>query len=968
MSLFTTCLITVSTESRAQEYRSLIERRKSHGLYPAVIDFRVYSDPQAGKIGSGGAVLNALYQFFTEESYLNDKNQALSDTGRILLLNAGGATDALTTFSSEGIPFTPVPIDSSSTVQPVMLDLQLDLFLKYPWKEHEIVVAPADVYLVCDPAQFSVKRGDIHGYAFAAAFEKGAAHGVFCFDPYMHSVTGYYQKREAAFLKKKVAIEGTDTCAVDTGVLSMSPSFVKALFELARDSQGDKKLIDKIMAGEVGFDLYRELITAALGRELHESDTDNVDPAMQGALYQKIAEYIKPFTLTATLLRNVEFFHIDTLKDYLELCSGIQGRQISLWYSGQFAELRVKNMSGWITFSCNQVQMPLRKGALSLIEGSVGCTIENALGGNIFSGITDWQTDISIPEGFCIDCRVVDSGKVFLIYNTADHFSKTGTADTISFCGTTLKKWLSQRYLTLSDIGIVQEPFKLTDAKLFRTDTSDDFLCGYWNVPSGTQWKEKFCSSLRYSLSECSTSSVALSRDFRRQQLRSVLLRSLILQGRGWVGASSSDFREAFKDDRDNPKLDAMYEKTGDVLTKNYRGRLLDSIRGERTHGGSVGFYQKSLSAPIAGSRYAINKDQTVVVRCPVRIDLAGGWSDMPPFTLKHGGAVVNMSVNLRGIEPVSVYLRRTDEKVIRIHSIDKGIIYTCSDFEHFNNAPSGCDLIVNALHYVGFNHQVGESLENILEKADGGFEITTLCAVPRNSGLGGSSILTAAVIASLNSLFGKELSWDQLLNDTILVEQLSGAGSGWQDILGGIYGGLKLMQSVPGHFPQLKISRLNADLLTDARLKSCFTLVNTGIKRPPLPVSQLVSNLMNENIPSYEYSLKQLKTLAVDASEAVSASDLSGLSSVLNKSYSTNARIHPFLSNSGAEPFFKKVRSLYCGVKFAGAGGGGYALFISETPALAEKLQKEIEGLNNPEMSIIDFSLNTTGISITIL
>jgi galactokinase/mevalonate kinase-like predicted kinase len=968
MSLFTTCLITVSTESRAQEYRTLIDRRKSHGLYPAEIDFKVYSDPQSGRIGSGGAVLNALYQFSMEKRSGDDKSQASSDTGRILLLNAGGEADALTTFSSEGIPFIPVPVDSSSTIQPVMLDLQLDMFLKYPWKENEIVIAPADIFLVCDPAQFSVKRGDIHGYAFAAAFEKGASHGVFCFDQYMHSVTGYYQKSEVSFLKKSAAIEGTDTCAVDTGILSLSPAFVNALFELAMDKHDGKKLIDKVMSGDVGFDLYRELITAALGKEQRESEKNSVDPLIQDALYQKISTYIKSFTLTATLLKNVEFFHLDTLREYLDLCSSIQARQTALWYTGQFAELRVKNMSGWITFSCNQVRMPLRKGTLSLIEGSAGCIIENALGGNIFSGITDWQTDISIPEGFCIDCRAVDNSNVFLIYNTSDHFSKKGTVDTLTLCGVPLKKWLSQRYLTLSDIGITQELFKLSDAKLFRADTSDDFLSGYWNVPSGTQWKEKFCASLRFSLSDCSTSAIAHLRDLRRQQLRSTVLHSLILQGRGWVGASSSDFREAFRGDRDNSMLEAMYEKTGDVLTKNYRGRLLDCVQGGRTHSGSIGFYQKNISAPIAFSTYALNKDQTIVVRCPVRIDLAGGWSDMPPFTLKHGGAVVNMSVNLRGIEPISVYLRRIDENVIRIHSIDKEILYTCSEFNHFETAPKGCDLIVNALHYVGFNRQAGDSLKAMLQKAGGGFEITTICAVPRNSGLGGSSILTAAALGSLNALFGKELSWEQLLNDTILIEQFSGAGSGWQDISGGIYGGLKLLQSVAGHFPQLKISRLNADLLTDQRTKSCFTLVNTGIKRPSLPVSQLVSDLMNENIPSYEYSLQQLKTLAIDASEAVSASDLTALSSVINKYRSTNTQIHPFLSSSEAELFFKTVDSFYSGVKFAGAGGGGYALFISETAALAEQLRQAISGLNNPDVSIVDFSLNTKGISVTIL
>jgi galactokinase/mevalonate kinase-like predicted kinase len=967
MSLFTTCIITVSTELRAQEYRTLIERRKNHGLYPSEIDFKVFSDPEKGNVGSGGAVLLALRQILDEKTALRSESRASIATGRVLILNAGGSGDALTTFSSEGILFAPVPVDSSSTIPPVMLDLQLDFFLKYPWNENEIVIAPADVYVDCASEFLAVKRGDLHGFAFPASFNTGSSHGVFRFDSYMHAVTGYFQKKDPVFLKKHALIEGTDTCAVDTGILSLSPSFVAALIKLSDTQFNETTLIDRLRSGKVSFDLYRELTTAALGKEMWGSDDDSASlNTLQRDLFLMIYDNVKTFTLTASLLRSVQFYHVDNLGSYFDLCSGLQRKQISLWYTAQFAELRVTHLSGWITFNCSHIQMPLRKGSVSLVEGASSCTIENALGGNLFSGMRNWQADTSIPAGMCIDCRTVDEKEVFLVYNTSDHFALSGTIDTLTFGGVLLEKWLTQRYLTLTDIGIDQETFRLGEAKLFRADVSDDFLSGYWNPPTGTQWKEKFCSSQRYSLSQCSVPEIALVRDKKRQSLRASMLHSLIVSGRGWVSAGANDFKEAFSKDINNTAIDRMYEGTSDILTRKYRGRLVDVLRGTSSHSSSVGFYQTGTASGLPASTYAINPDQTIVVRCPVRVDLAGGWSDIPPFTLKYGGAVVNMAVNLKGIEPVSVFLRRIEKPLISVHSIDRGLNYTCSDFDHFESAPPGFDLILNALRYCGFNNRGNSSLDKMLTKAGGGIEITTVCTVPQGSGLGGASIVTASVIASVYTLFGRSASWEQLLNDTIQVEQQSGAGSGWQDILGGIYGGIKLLQSAPGYFPQIKISRLNTDFLTDPFRQSCFTLVNTRLKRTSQKVGTLVADLMNESIPSYDYSIKKLKDLAFDAAEAVSSFDIHSLASVLNSYQDTNAKIHPFLANRQMDLLFEGLKDHYTGVKVTGAGGSGFALFISDTPEQAERLRYTIK--NESDADLVDFALNTNGISVTIL
>lgn len=60
--------------------------------------------------------------------------------------------------------------------------------------------------------------------------------------------------------------------------------------------------------------------------------------------------------------------------------------------------------------------------------------------------------------------------------------------------------------------------------------------------------------------------------------------------------------------------------------------------------------------------------------RSPVRLDLAGGWTDTPPYCFLHGGHVVNLAVELNGQPPIQVFARVGAEPGITLRSIDLGI------------------------------------------------------------------------------------------------------------------------------------------------------------------------------------------------------------------------------------------------------------------------------------------------------
>ena len=78
----------------------------------------------------------------------------------------------------------------------------------------------------------------------------------------------------------------------------------------------------------------------------------------------------------------------------------------------------------------------------------------------------------------------------------------------------------------------------------------------------------------------------------------------------------------------------------------------------------------------------AVHHDQIVWARSAVRIDIAGGWTDTPPFCLNSGGNVVNLAVELNGQPPLQVYVKPCSEFKIVCRSIDLGAMEVVTTYE----------------------------------------------------------------------------------------------------------------------------------------------------------------------------------------------------------------------------------------------------------------------------------------------
>jgi len=124
---------------------------------------------------------------------------------------------------------------------------------------------------------------------------------------------------------------------------------------------------------------------------------------------------------------------------------------------------------------------------------------------------------------------------------------------------------------------------------------------------------------------------------------------------------SARDFEAAFGAEDDRPMLSAWLERTDDALLRAYRERLFRAVAPATGAPASLPEIDYVSRGPGRSPlRPALKEDQIVWARAPVRLDLAGGWTDTPPYTLRHGGRVVNLAVDLNGQPPIQVFCRRT--------------------------------------------------------------------------------------------------------------------------------------------------------------------------------------------------------------------------------------------------------------------------------------------------------------------
>ncbi|XP_056009006.1 L-fucose kinase-like isoform X1 [Ostrea edulis] len=365
-----------------------------------------------------------------------------------------------------------------------------------------------------------------------------------------------------------------------------------------------------------------------------------------------------------------------------------------------------------------------------------------------------------------------------------------------------------------------------------------------------------------------------------------------------------------------------------------------------------------------------------VTALCPARIDVSGGWSDTPPITYEHGGAVTMVALQVKGKHPVGAKAKRIDEPklVFVIYGNDgdntEVICREISDLEDYYQPYSpGALLKASFICADIVSLSSPKSLrDQLMEGYAGGFEVHSWSVLPQGSGMGTSSILAGAVMAAVLRASGKSCDKKGLIHAVLYLEQLLTTGGGWQDQVGGLMGGIKIGLSeaklpIAVEAVDLKVSDEVIQMVNERLL-----LIYTGKTRLARNLLQEVVRNWYARNPNIVETENALVVLAQECAHGFIDGDLRKVGSCLDNYWSMKKILAPGCETPIIAKLMAAARPFAYGMCMAGAGGGGFLYVLTK-----DKNQKHllldilgtVEGTEGKE--VYECSVDREGLVLTV-
>jgi len=327
--------------------------------------------------------------------------------------------------------------------------------------------------------------------------------------------------------------------------------------------------------------------------------------------------------------------------------------------------------------------------------------------------------------------------------------------------------------------------------------------------------------------------------------------------------------------------------------------------------------------------------------RTPTRIDLSGGTLDLYPLYLfLEGGVTNNAAVDLY----CEVRLETRNDSQVRLKSIDTGTEL---------QAPSIEDLPLD--QELGF---VARVVKFYAPRT--GVNVVTNCAAPHGSGLGASSALLIALSGALDHLNGGQLDPVMFVEFGANLEAQSiGIPTGKQDYLAALYGGVNAFHfGVKGWEREPLMS--DAEKLRDFERRIVLTF--TGESHFSGTNNWSMMKHFIEDDPSSRDSMWEIRRIAEEMREALSAGDEERLAELLDREWESRKRLAEGVTTPAIDRMVKAAGEAGAlASKICGAGGGGCMItFVREHKR--EAVEAALEGAG---ATVLPFHIAREGLTV---
>lgn len=296
--------------------------------------------------------------------------------------------------------------------------------------------------------------------------------------------------------------------------------------------------------------------------------------------------------------------------------------------------------------------------------------------------------------------------------------------------------------------------------------------------------------------------------------------------------------------------------------------------------------------------------------KAPLRLGLAGGGTDVSPYSELYGGNVLNATVSLSAFCTIETL----DVPQVRVHAADAGIRTQVP-----LGAPTGAPLIDG----------VCARVVRDFGPLPSGFAITTYNDAPAGSGLGTSSTMVVCILKCFAEWLGLPLGDYELARLSYEIERLDlGLAGGKQDQYAAAFGGFNFMEFLPGGPVIVNPLRVKDWIVRE--LESSMLLYYTGRSRFGADIIARQQDAARAGDSGAVEAMHRIRQSAVDMKLALLQGDMKAFSDILGSAWEDKKKMADGITNPMIQEAFDAA--LGAGAlsgKVSGAGGGGFIMLM---------------------------------------